>query len=194
ECGYRVTVGGILGWVEPICDSHLVEVGVTGEGEQAGLLVLPPEPTDTVLPRRFGHRNGDQGASLTDWLGRHVVLQGAIRDCFHTAVAECTQGNAERTDWIGVGASLLNSCGEGAVVDERAARRIYKRTASIDVASSEFRNLTGAADVRSLMALRARVGVVARTEPLGNPVHLFKGAFDYVEFCWANKAVVEVIG
>src|SRR5580658_6588016 len=44
---------------EPVCDSHLVEIGVGNKGEQAAVLVLPSEAPDTGLPRSLKDRSLD---------------------------------------------------------------------------------------------------------------------------------------
>src|SRR5882724_1226881 len=40
-----------LRWEQAICDSHLVQVGIGREREQARLLILPTEATDPIVAR-----------------------------------------------------------------------------------------------------------------------------------------------
>src|ERR1700758_4997612 len=48
---------------QPVRDAHLVEIGVGNKGEQAAVLVLPPEASDTSLSR-----------SLENWSLHHLPM------------------------------------------------------------------------------------------------------------------------
>lgn len=78
--------------LERIGDAHFVEVGVGGEGEQAGVLIFPPEAADAGVPGGFDDGDVESLAAdfamilLTLVLGE--VEQGLIGKGFDKTVAE----------------------------------------------------------------------------------------------------------
>src|SRR5262245_57775665 len=67
---HRASIRRALRLVEWIRDAHLVQVGIAGEGEQAGELYFQTETTNSKLARRFEYRGEDE---LSSHLGRLAV-------------------------------------------------------------------------------------------------------------------------
>src|SRR5262249_59785064 len=66
---------GVVGGIEPVGDALLVQVGVTGERQKAGLLVLPAKPAAANRAAGFCYRDLDERAGdKPSALGRLVLF------------------------------------------------------------------------------------------------------------------------
>ncbi len=176
--------------LERISDAHLVEIGVSGEGEKAGMLILPAEAANAGRAGDFDDGNVEGLAADFAMVLLALILreieEGLVGNSLDKSVAENIHRNAESPDILGVGHVLLDfGCGEstagadGAVVNKRAAFNDLgtmidgdfgelKPTLSIIVSDAQFGNLGGAAGGGILMALAAGLRVVKRAEALGD--------------------------
>src|SRR5215510_5524783 len=108
EGGDRTTQGVVLtpsvgsqasaGVIKDIGDPHLVEVGVAGEGEQAGVLVLPPEAGGAKGSVGLDHRNLDESPYEAGRLAKPYVIDRVVGDGLYEAVADGIEGHAESRD------------------------------------------------------------------------------------------------
>src|SRR5260370_24551706 len=138
-----VRAGGVVGFrdgiaeigdfirLEAIGDAHFVEISIAGEGQKAGVLVLPAETANSGLTRRFDDGNIKHLATNLVVAFLALVLgevdKSLIGDGFHKAISEKIQRNAEGTNLFRVRDALLNLSAvegcireDGAVVDELA--------------------------------------------------------------------------
>ena len=159
-------VGDFVG-LEAAGDAHFVEIGVSREGQKAGLLVLPAETANAGLAR--GLEDGNVEDLAADLLLAFLTLlpgevhESLIRDGFHKAIAQKIQRNAESADFFRVRHAFLDfRAGEravrtnGAVVHQSAALDDFCSASNwyvwIDelafgstMADAQFGNLAGAA-------------------------------------------------
>src|SRR6266702_3670306 len=177
-------VGDFVG-LEAAGDAHLIEIGVRGEGKEAGLLVFPPETADAGLAGGFNDGNVEDLA--TDFVVLLALVfgevhEGLIRDRFHKSIAQKVQRYAECSDRFRIRDALLNFRSgksgigaDGTIVHERAALddfraasdenlRVHELTVGSRMSHPQFGHLAGAAGSGVLVALAAGLGVVERAE------------------------------
>src|SRR5262249_11210004 len=115
-----------------------------------------------------------------------------IVDRLDEPVAERVERRAEGAHFEAARHALLNVRIDRAVVDQRPAGRRGKAVA-VEMTRTELRNLTDAADDRSLVALGARLRVVDRTETFGDAVAFLKGVEGVVEFALIHESIGDVV-
>src|SRR5262249_35833483 len=81
---------------------------------------------------------------------------------------------------------------DGPVVDQRAAGMVDERY-PVEVPGAELRDLADAAARRVLMAFAARLGVVHRSEPVGDRLALVEDRASGVEVGLGQEAVGQVV-
>src|SRR6185369_840287 len=59
--------------IERVSDTHLIEISIAGERQQAGVLRLPAEAADAERIVRFGDGHGGKCSTLSGWLRSDVV-------------------------------------------------------------------------------------------------------------------------
>jgi hypothetical protein len=124
-------IGDLVG-LEAIGDAHFVEVGITGKGKEAGVLIFPAEAADSGMARSFDNGNVENlAANLVSalralFLGE--IYEGLVGESFDEAVAEKIERDAEGANIFGVRGMLLDfGAGEraagadGAVIDQGTA-------------------------------------------------------------------------
>src|SRR5438477_8992717 len=182
-------IGDFVG-LEAAGDAHFVEIGVSREGQKAGMLVLPAEAANGGLAR--GLENGNVEDLTANLLVVFLTLfpgevhESLIRDRFHKAIAQEVQRNAECANFLRVRHALLNFRGgegavwaNGAVVHQCAALDdfrpasngyiwVYELAVGATMADAQFGDLAGAAGSGILMAFAARLRVVEWAEAVGD--------------------------
>ena len=69
KSGDRIAVRGVFGREQTIGNAHLIHIGITSKGQEAGLLIFPAETTHANLARRFHYRHLYERAALCRRLG-----------------------------------------------------------------------------------------------------------------------------
>src|SRR5438034_1018788 len=98
--------------LEAAGDTHFVEIGVSREGQKAGMLVLPAEAANGGLAGGLENGNVEDLAAnlfvvfLT--LFPSEVHESLIGDGFHKAIAQEIQRNTESADFFGIRNAFLN--------------------------------------------------------------------------------------
>ncbi len=164
--------------LQAIGHAHLVQIGVTDEGEQAAVLIFPAEAADSRLAWSFQDGNLD-GLSL-NYAAAGVRLVGGniqqrlIVHRLDETVSQGVEDSPERANVLGIRHVLLRLRTGGAIVDEGPAGdsaraiidqngRIRKISIRILVAYPDLRNLARATSDRVLMAFGASRRVEHRT-------------------------------
>src|SRR6266446_6334044 len=187
---YGIANRRYLRWEQAICDSHLVQVGVGREREQARLLILPTEATDPIVARSLQHRHRDglpaDAALRLPALPGGNAEQRLIGHGFDEAIAEETERHAQGTNGLARGNALLDllvgkgtARANGPVVDERPAgddhgaagdrnARVDEASLLIPMAGAQLGHLTDAAGCGVLMAFPAGLRVVERPKAVAD--------------------------
>src|SRR5271166_2571399 len=172
---------GNLRRTQPVRDSHFVEVGIRNKREQAAVLILPAEASDTGLSRSLengGLHNLPVNSSFTQ---RRLPFcnrnKSAVVNGFHKSIPKCVEGSAQCADIFRRRYVLLGLRTDGAIIDDRPAGnrvffvvdndcRVYEIAIFIIVPNPEFRDLASCPAIRILMASDAGGGVVHRSKPI----------------------------
>src|SRR3954469_17956554 len=138
ECRNRIPHGRILAVQQAARDPLFVEVSVGSEGDQAGVLILPTEAPTAIVAGRFqdwnlDERSGNTAAALV-WLTIGDRKQRVAVYRFYVPIAQGVQRHPESSDGFCSGHTLLKQSIDRAIVDQRAARCVYKRPRGILVA------------------------------------------------------------
>src|SRR5229473_2348543 len=141
-------VGDFVG-LEAAGDPHFVEISVSGEGQETGLLIFPAEAADGGLAGSFDDGNvqglaADLVVVLLALLGGEVN-ESLIGDSFDKTIAQNIERYAESADCFDVREAFLNfRDGEGsvrtdgAVVHERATFEDLRSTSDGDFRILKF--------------------------------------------------------
>src|SRR5262245_26408074 len=175
--------------VKGIGDPHFVEVGVSGERYQTGMLVLPPGTSDAQIVVSFDHRNLDDGPLEGCGLVIPDVYEGAIGDALHEAIADYVKSRAESPDVFqrGVVQALLDGGGNGPQLNQRLSARRIDKSAHGQVAGPQFTDLADAATLRVLVAVGATRRIIGGPEPVLRGFKLIKDEFVILERAVRNR-------
>src|SRR5437868_7149098 len=158
------------------------------------MLVFPAEAPGTQGVIGFIDGYLDERAALPRRLGVDVGDQNVTVDTFDEAVAERAERHAEGANRVGARYTLLKDRDGGAVIDERAARRINEVARCVVVAGAKFTDLTGRAGVGTLMTLDASLRVVDRAEAIGKLFTFLENRFVSIELGRRAKGILQVVG
>src|SRR6266498_2329683 len=189
----RVVLRQSIAAVEGIGDPHLVEVGVAGEGLQAGVLVLPPEATGSRQSASLDNRNIDARPYEARRLGKPDGLNGVAVDGLYEAVADGVEAGAESPGVLRADAGdvqgLHDAGPEGPKLNQRpvlVARR-FGKDAVDSIPGPEFRGLAAAADHRVIVAYAATPIVVGRPKSIIWGFDLLEDEFVVLERAVRNR-------
>src|SRR5262249_9463885 len=137
-------------------DAHLVEVGVTGEREEAGVRVLPTEASGSRHSAGFDRRNLDERPYDASRLAGLNGCDGVAVDGLNEAIAKGVESGAESPDVFERGdvQALL----DGGCDRPKLNQRLVLVTGGIDkdavdqMPGSQFPDLADGADVRIVVA------------------------------------------
>src|SRR5262245_13245033 len=156
---------GSAGVIKGIGDPHLVEVSVAGEGEQAGVLVLPPEAAGAKGSVGLDHRNRYASPLEGGRLVNPVGLDGVTVDGLYEAIANSVESGAEISGVYGRDDlyALLDGRRDRPKLKQR---RVLAWRGSKDAADSrpnpQFPDLALAAEIRGVVAIATTRGVIDR--------------------------------
>ncbi len=123
--GFDLANAGGVDRLQAIGHAHLVQIGVTYEGEQAAMLIFPAETSDPRLAGSFEDGNLD-GLSLNYAAADVRLVAGNIQqrpivDRLDEAVSQGVEDGPERANVLGIRHVLLRLRAGGAIVDEGPA-------------------------------------------------------------------------
>src|SRR5262245_3066481 len=154
----RVVLHQSIAAVEGIGDPHLVEVSVAGEGDQAGVLGLPPEATGSRQSAGLGHPNIDARPREAGRLLKPIGLNVVAVDALYEAIADGVEAGAEspgvlRAD-VGYVQGLHDGGRKGPKLNQRPVlvARWFGKDAVDSIPGPEFPGLAAAADHRVIVA------------------------------------------
>jgi hypothetical protein len=144
--------------VEGVGDPHLVEVGVAGEGDQTGVLVLNPEATGANGSAGLDHRNLDQRPLEASRLIKPVGIEVVAVNSLYEAIAEEAERGAESSGVLigkaGDAQGLLDKWRERPKLNQRPVlvTRRFDKDAEYSIPGPQFPGLAGAAGPPVLVA------------------------------------------
>jgi hypothetical protein len=172
--------------VEFVGNTHLIEIGITGKRQKAGMLGLPAESPNSQCVVGLNYRYSGQSAPLGSGLCRHVVLQRLICDAFHKAVAKSAEHDPEGPDIFG-GGYMLHDIRVGSSGVYQLAAGIVDESGSGEMAGPEFHLLAEGARINSLVAGDASHVVVSWAEPIVDSFFLFEDELVVLERAIASR-------
>src|SRR5713101_6097819 len=189
---HHPAVGRVVRRQESIRDALLVEVSVGGEGQQAGLLVLPPESAATDAISSLEHRHLDELPLHAEGLGVGDGDEGVAVDGVHEAIAQDVEGRAEGTDFIAPQHAFLEPRVDGAIVDERPAG-VFDEVETVEMAGAQLGDLADAAGDGVRVTIPAGRRVVDGAKALGQGLLFLEGAPVRVEHRLVDEAIGEEV-
>src|ERR1700722_4528837 len=107
---------------QPVGHSHFIQIGISDEGKQAAVLVLPTEASHAILTWRFQYRNFNGLTVNSSFTQVQLILgdgfQSAIVNRFDEAVSQSVERGPQRPDIFRIGYMLLGFGHHGTVVDD----------------------------------------------------------------------------
>src|SRR5215213_3353226 len=149
--------------IERISDTHLVEISIAGERNQACMLCFPAKTADAQLITGFRYRNLGQRAALGQWLCSDIILQRRVGETLDESIAKRAERDSESLDCFRSrdmfdDVRIRRSC-----VNKLSPRCVYESAVG-QVPSPEFHLLSKCSDVNRLVTFDASDVVIGGTK------------------------------